>query len=106
MNFQSGKYPHAPGHRGIDTSMEAAEKIAPKLGKLQALTFHAICLAGSDGLTAHELYAQLGMSNDSIQPRISELQSLGKIKDSGQRRRNASGVNAKVWIINDDNASE
>jgi len=106
MSDQSDKYPHVPGHRGVDTSMEAADKIAPKLGRLQALSCHAIRLAGCNGATTHELCASLGMPKDSIQPRLSEMKRIGKIKDSGKRRRNASGVNAIVWVINADNVSK
>ncbi len=28
-------YPNAPGHRNVDTSVAAAEAVAPKLGRLQ-----------------------------------------------------------------------
>ena len=106
MCDQSSKYPNAPGHRGIETSMKAAESIAPKLGRLQALTRHAIRLAGCNGVTAHELCDRLASERTSIQPRISELRRMGRIKDSGMRRRNASGVSAIVWICNDDDCNE
>ena len=35
----------------------------------------------------------------TIQPRYSELVAMGKIKRSGERRRNKSGMSAAVWII-------
>ncbi len=91
-------YPDAPGHRGVDTSVAAAEAFAPKLGYLQKLAEAAIRLAGERGLTADELAARLGFDRWSIQPRTSELRRKGVIRDSGQRRPNTSGKLAIVWI--------
>jgi hypothetical protein len=58
-------------------------------------------LAGSQGLTAHETAFRLRIDRASIQPRLSELRSKGRIKDSGMRRRNASGRRAIVWVARD-----
>lgn len=91
-------YPDAPGHRKVDTSIAAAEALAPKLGRLQRLAQGAIRNAGSDGLTADELAASLEMDRWSIQPRTSELKRKGLIRDSGQRRPNCTGKLAIVWI--------
>lgn len=92
------RYPHAPGHRGVDTSVLAAEAIAPKLGRLQRMAQTAILLAGRHGMTADELAAHLNMDRYSIQPRTSELKQRGLIIDSGSRRPNATGKMAIVWI--------
>ena len=91
-------YPDKSGHRNVDTSMAAADAIAPKLGRLQRMACRAICNAGAVGLTADELAARLGMDRWSIQPRTSELKRKGLIRDSGQRRPNATGKLAIVWI--------
>lgn len=91
-------YPDTPGHRNVDTSMAAADAIAPKLGRLQRMAHRAIRDAGAAGLTADELAARLGMDRWSIQPRTSELKRKGLIRDSGQRRPNATGKLAIVWI--------
>jgi predicted transcriptional regulator of viral defense system len=91
-------YPDAPGHRHVDTSMAAADDLAPKLGRLQRMTNDAIGQAGWLGLTADELAATLGMDRWSIQPRTSELRRKGLIRDSGQRRPNATGKMAIVWV--------
>ncbi len=104
MDDRAKAYPNAPGHRGIDTSIEAAAVIAPKLGRLQALTLQAIRLAGCTGITAHELCDRLKMERTSIQPRISELRRKGLITDSKMRRRNASRVSAIVWVAGGENA--
>lgn len=91
-------YPDAPGHRHVDTSVAAADALAPKLGRLQRMAEAAICCAGHQGLTADELAARLKMDLWSIQPRTSELKRKGLIRDSGRRRRNATGKQAIVWI--------
>ena len=91
-------YPDAPGHRNVDTSVAAADALAPKLGRLQRMAETTIRDTGLSGLTAEELAEQLGMDRWSIQPRTTELKRKGIIRDSGQRRRNATGKQAIVWI--------
>ena len=91
-------YPDAPGHRNVDTSIAAAEALAPKLGRLQRMAEEAIRQAGLKGLTADELATRLEMDRWSIQPRTSELKRKGLIRDSGMRRPNATGKQAIVWI--------
>lgn len=91
-------YPDAPGHRHVDTSIAAADALAPKLGRLQRMTEATIRNAGWLGLTADELAATVGMERWSIQPRTSELRRKGLIRDSGQRRPNATGKMAIVWV--------
>lgn len=91
-------YPDAPGHRGVETSIAAAQSLAPKLGPLQRMAEKAIREAGKDGLTADELAERLERDRYSIQPRTTELKCKGLIRDSGQRRPNSSGKLAIVWV--------
>ena len=91
-------YPDAPGHRHVDTSIAAADALAPKLGRLQRMAQMAIRDAGPDGLTADELAAKLQMDRWSIQPRTSELKRKGLICDSGHRRPNVTAKLAIVWV--------
>lgn len=91
-------YPNAPGHRNVETSIAAADAIAPKLGRLQRMAECEIRDAGARGLTADELAARLQMDRYSIQPRTSELKRKGLIRDSGQRRPNSTGKLAIVWV--------
>ena len=91
-------YPDSPGHRGVETSIEAAEALAPKLGRLQRMAEQAIFNAGPAGLTADELAEQLELDRYSIQPRTTELKRKGLVVDSGTRRLNASGKRAVVWV--------
>jgi hypothetical protein len=91
-------YPDAPGHRNVDTSIEAANDLAPKVGRLQRMALEAIRASGCQGLSAEELMGVMGMERWSVQPRTSELKRKGLIRDSGLRRYNASGKRAIVWI--------
>ena len=92
-------YPDAPGHRSVETSIAAADALAPKLGRLQRMAETTIRNAGAHGLTADELAARLDMDRWSIQPRTSELKRKGLIRDSGHRRPNATGKLAIVWTV-------
>ena len=93
-----GIYPDSAGHRGVETSVAAADALAPTLGRLQRMAEVAIREAGWIGLTADELAARLGLDRWSIQPRTSELKRKGRIRDSGQRRPNCTGKLAIVWV--------
>jgi len=88
-----------PGHRGVETSIEAADHVAPHVARLQGLALDAISTAGAQGLTTRELAALLEIDPASIQPRTSELRAERRIIDSGRRRKNPSGVNAIVWTL-------
>lgn len=96
--MQDHQYPQGPGHRGIDTSASAAASIASGLGYLQAKVFRAIAEAGTRGLTTNELADLLRIDRGSVQPRTSELRAKGSIRDSLQRRLNANGKKAIVWV--------
>lgn len=99
MSMIGATYPNNPGHRGIDTSVFAADAIAPGLGRLQRTVLHAVHSAGSSGATTEELAAILNIDRGSVQPRTSELRSKRLIADSGLRRRNANGKRAIVWVL-------
>lgn len=88
-------YPHQPGAQDRDTSRRAADEVAPAAPLLRARALDVI--ERSNGLTADEVAGRLGLSILSIRPRITELTRLGKVRDSGARRKNASGKSAIVW---------
>ena len=91
-------YPDAPGHRNVDTSVAAADDLAPKLARLQRMALAMIRGAGSDGLTADELALLMEMPRWSVQPRTTELKRKGLTRDSGLRRLNCTGKQAIVWV--------
>ena len=92
-------YPNAPGHRGVDTSVAAAEHIAPAAQILLTKVLTAVIDAGPRGITVVEMATAHNLDRMGIQPRFSELRALGKIADSGMRRKNPSGVSAIVWTL-------
>jgi len=91
-------YPHHPGHRNVDTSIEAADAMASVTGRVRTAAYNAIKAAGPDGLTCEELAAATGFERGTIQPRTTELKLMHRIKDSNERRRNANGKRAIVWV--------
>lgn len=92
-------YPVSPGHKGIETSAQAAESMRGRAPRLRDACMK-ICGQYTDGVTADEAAAILGESILSIRPRFSELNLAGKIYDTKERRPNASGRDAAVWKIN------
>ncbi|WP_294328283.1 hypothetical protein [uncultured Sphingomonas sp.] len=83
-------------HRGIDTSREAAEMVAPMSNRLRAIV-HGILFDHPKGLTVDETCHLAGFPRYSLQPRFTELRKLGSIRDTGERRFNESGARAIVW---------
>lgn len=94
----SPAYPAVPGARRRDTSQAAADAMKPDAGRLRQMVLSAITAAGANGLTADEAAERCGLSVLSARPRCTELFKLGKIRDAGVRRRNASGRSASVCI--------
>ena len=91
------RYPNAPGHRGVDTSIEAAKAITPKLNRLQQLVVEYLKANGPS--TSEQIAFGCNVAECSIQPRTSELKAKEIIRDSGQRRKNKNGKNAIVWEV-------
>jgi len=89
------RYPHAPGARDRDTSQASAADVQPIAATLRAKALAVV--ERSNGLTADEVAGRLGLSILSIRPRLTELARLQKVRDTGIRRRNASGKQAIVW---------
>lgn len=87
-------YPRSPGWKARETAKAAAGAMAPKAGLLRDRVLAAIRLAPS---TPDEVATHLGETVLAVRPRVSELSKLGKVIDTGQRRKNASGRPAIVW---------
>lgn len=100
-------YPHAAGFKGTaETSREAAEAIASKLGRLQRMVAEAVMAKGAYGLTPEEMAEQHNIDRVSVQPRFSELKLKGLIVDSGRRRSNPSSKKkAVVWVAKEHAAA-
>jgi hypothetical protein len=87
------RYWRSPGHR--ETSAEAkTPRLTAAHGRILALLARHPA-----GLTADEIAVQLGWTVLFARPRVAELNKLKKIVATGERRRNVSGMNAKVWRV-------
>jgi len=87
-------YPVLPGFKRHGTSEEAAHSMIPELSFLRGECLKAIAALDS---TADEVATVVGRTVLAIRPRITELNKLELIYDSGLRRKNDSGRNAIVW---------
>lgn len=93
-------YPHTAGFKEACTSADAAATIETS-GGAEILRHRALKAIGESifGMTADEIAQCLAVTVLACRPRISELRARGLIKDTGIRRKNISGVNAKVWAV-------
>lgn len=88
------KYPHTPGFKREGTSKIAAQEIR---GEAKTLAGKTLAVIRARPSTADEVAAALNKSVLAIRPRLSELNALGKIVETSERRRNTSGKLAAVW---------
>src|SRR5437879_1891848 len=91
-------YPNAPGFKVSGPSEQAAEAISGTANKMRAAVLAQLAQYPG-GATADEVAKDLDLSVLSVRPRVSELKRIGKIKQTGARRKNESGMNATVWQI-------
>ncbi len=91
-------YPFVPSPGHTDTSADGAAKIAPAAGAIRDQVADWIAYQGRYGSTVIEFCNRFGVDRFGAQPRFSELRKQRLIADSGQRRKNPSGVNAIVWV--------
>lgn len=90
-------------HGKTDTSSEAADRIDPLTPTLRERCYALVqdhCLIPYyGGLTADEAAGILNRTVLAIRPRFTELKDMGKIKDSGKRRKNDTDHNQIVWNL-------
>ena len=90
-------YPANPGHRGVDTSIAAAESIKPTAKKWEKEIISA--LKDNGAMTFWEIASVTGICFDNSQPCVSRMKAAGKVIDSGERRKNPNGRNSIVWRL-------
>ncbi len=86
-------YPDTAGYKVPGPSQEAAQAVDASRLRVLCLTW----LKSHGAHTADEIAAGLQQSILTIRPRVSELRAGGQVRDTGERRRNASGKRATVW---------
>ena len=89
-----GYYAHAP-----ETSREAAEHVADVAKSREALALKFFEERGPVGGIADEVAETYDWDKYSARPRLSTLKALGKIADSGRRRKAESGRRQVVWVL-------
>lgn len=87
-------YPDAPGYKREGTSQEAAQSMKSRAATLREMVMQELAKAPG---TADELAKRLGQDKLSIRPRCSELFKEKRIVETGEFRKNDSGINAIVW---------
>ena len=88
----------AIGSAAIATRSAAAD-VTLTLSERRKAVLMALRESGAIGMTADEIASKLNLSVLSIRPRVSELAKAGVIRSrDDERRRNASGKMAAVWV--------
>jgi predicted ArsR family transcriptional regulator len=96
FSFGHDTYPSVPGFKARDTAREAAESLKPKAPLVRDKILQLMASPHAE-FTADEAASMLGLPILTVRPRFSELANMGKLVDSGVRRRNDSGKNAIAW---------
>lgn len=91
-------YPASPGFKETTTSRDAAHSIKGRAEQLRERVLAEIVGAGALGLTADECAVRINETVLAVRPRVTELFKMGKIRRSGVRRKNESGMTAHVYV--------
>jgi hypothetical protein len=86
-----------------DTSIAAADAIAPSANRLRTLVYDTLRAAGAEGMTDEELQDATGLQGSCQRPRRVELVARNLVRDSGRTRPTRSGRAATLWVaVGDD----
>lgn len=91
-------YPFSPGHKKVDTSIEAAESMMEKAETIRNKVLNVITNKGNFGATADEVAELLNYSPFTVRPRVTELFKLNKIERK-DKRKNLSNKAAYVYVV-------
>jgi hypothetical protein len=80
-----------------DTSVEAAESIAPSVPKIASIVYEYAAMRGTQGFTDEEMNQYFETHKSSYRARRAELVDRGLIEDSGLRVKGPNGRNMIVW---------
>lgn len=88
--------PQSAPHSNQTTSRKAALTVAPRAGSQRWRVLTAIFNAGETGITRDELEARLGLSGNTIRPRVRELLDGGFAKETDRTRRTRANADSIV----------
>lgn len=84
-------------HGGVETSVEAFERVKVTGATWRRLVLEAIRAAGEAGMTLDELSAKFEIPVNCISGRCTELAKLGKIFRTQEKRLTRRGSPAFAW---------
>lgn len=82
---------------GVETSDEAARSITDDVTRLRRLVLNLVIKNG--GHTCDEVEVLTGLTHQTASARFNDLQRLGRIVDSGERRLTRRKRRAIVWKV-------
>ena len=88
-------YPRVAGSKRVGPSEEAAKAVTQTIKDSHRKILDALMTYGP--ATADETAPRIGKSVLYTRPRFSEMHALGLIHETGERRKNDSGLSASVW---------
>lgn len=89
------KYPNSAGYKRRGTSRDAARRI----GNSNTTHEKILAILREKPRTADEVAEALGRTVLYVRPRLSEMVAKGLICETGERRKNESGLNAACWMV-------
>ena len=96
-----GSYPKEPGYVDTDTSKAAAEAVSPRVAGIRARVLRFIEQQGPS--TCDQVEEALALRHQTASARVRELFLMGRLKDTGDRRRTRSGHYAILWQAQNEN---
>lgn len=97
LAFDTIERPVAPGR--TDTSRAAARKIQPDAATIRERVMRYIERQGETGATTWEIAVRLKLDILSVRPRVTELDTEGRIARTKLRRANGNGNKEIVWAV-------
>lgn len=91
-------YNDGPGHRGVSTSVAAAESMRVHVGPIQQRILDCLYLRGSHGGTYTEIMDDCRLSAPTVCGRMVELAKANLVKVTGKTRNSPSGRACRVYI--------
>jgi len=88
----------APAQQHSRTSVEAAERAAPRSGAQRAQVLAHLRDQGEAGATDEEIQTALDLGGSTQRPRRVELVHRGLVRDSGRTRPTRAGRSSVVWV--------
>lgn len=86
----------APGGK-TDTSVKAAERLRSSLSKIEARVLAYLQNPKMAPMTANRIAELSGIPLHTVRPRLTWLQAVGKVRDSGQRFHISEKKTAIAW---------